>query len=87
VATFDQRAALDDPHTVRLADGSTKTAKHILIATGGRPERPGMPNDHLGIVSDDIFNLETLAQAAPDRRRRLHRLRIRGYHERVRAWR
>jgi glutathione reductase (NADPH) len=44
----------------RLADGSTLTAKHILIATGGRPERPGMPNDHLGIVSDDIFNLEEL---------------------------
>jgi glutathione reductase (NADPH) len=63
VATFDQRATLDDPHTVRLADGSTHTAKHILIATGGRPERPGMPNDHLGIVSDDIFNLEDAAQA------------------------
>jgi glutathione reductase (NADPH) len=60
VATFDQRASLEDPHTVRLADGSTHTAKHILIATGGRPERPGMPNDYLGIVSDDIFNLETL---------------------------
>jgi glutathione reductase (NADPH) len=60
VATFDQRAMLDDPHTVKLADGSTHTAKHILIATGGRPERPGMPNDHLGMVSDDIFNLEKL---------------------------
>jgi glutathione reductase (NADPH) len=47
----------------RLADGSTHTAKHILIATGGRPERPGMPNDHLGIVSDDIFNLEELPKA------------------------
>jgi glutathione reductase (NADPH) len=60
VATFDQRAALDDPHTVRLADGATHTAKHILIATGGRPERPGVQNDHLGLVSDDIFNLEDL---------------------------
>jgi glutathione reductase (NADPH) len=60
VVTFDQRAVLDDPHTVRLADGTTKTAKHILIATGGRPERPEMPNAHLGIVSDDIFNLDEL---------------------------
>jgi glutathione reductase (NADPH) len=75
---------LDDPHTVRLADGSTHTAKHILIATGGRPERPGMPNDHLGIVSDDIFNLEELPKVAPDRRRRLHRLRVRLHHERSR---
>ncbi|MCU4653981.1 FAD-dependent oxidoreductase [Roseibacterium sp. SDUM158016] len=60
VTTFDQRAVLDDPHTVRLADGSTHSAKHILVATGGRPERPGLPNDHLGMVSDDIFNLEEL---------------------------
>jgi len=60
VATFDQRAMLDDPHTVKLADGSTHSAKHILIATGGRPERPGMTNDHLGLVSDDIFELEEL---------------------------
>jgi glutathione reductase (NADPH) len=63
VATFDQRAVLDDPHVVRLADGSTHSAKHILIATGGRPERPGMPNDHLGIVSDDIFNLPDLPKS------------------------
>jgi glutathione reductase (NADPH) len=60
VTVFDQRAVLDDPHTVRLADGTTCTAKHILIATGGRPERPEMKNAHLGLVSDDLFNLEEL---------------------------
>ena len=60
VETFDQRATLKDAHTVALADGSTKTAKHILVATGGRPVRPDMPNADLGIVSDDIFHLETL---------------------------
>ncbi|MGR3501466.1 FAD-dependent oxidoreductase [Pseudaestuariivita sp.] len=60
VETFDQRATIADPHTVKLADGTTKTAKHILIATGGRPTRPDLPNAHLGIVSDDIFHLETL---------------------------
>ncbi|MGE4327916.1 MAG: FAD-dependent oxidoreductase, partial [Pseudodonghicola sp.] len=40
VETFDQRAKLVDAHTVELADGSRKTAKHILIATGGRPVTP-----------------------------------------------
>ena len=60
VATFDQRATIKDAHTVALADGTTKTAKHILIATGGHPVRPNIPNAELGIVSDDIFNLETL---------------------------
>jgi glutathione reductase (NADPH) len=51
---------LDDPHTVGWPTATTKTAKHILIATGGRPERPDMPNAHLGMVSDDIFHLPTL---------------------------
>ncbi len=60
VETFDQRATLKDAHTVELADGTTKTSKHILVATGGRPVRPDIPNAHLGIVSDDIFHLDKL---------------------------
>ena len=60
VEIFDQRAALDDPHTVKLADGTTKTAKHILVATGGRPFRPEMTNADLGIVSDDVFHLDAV---------------------------
>jgi len=63
VETFDQRATLKDAHTVALADGTTKTAKHILIATGGRPVRPDLPNADLGIVSDDIFNLPQLPKS------------------------
>ena len=62
VETFDQRARLKDAHTVELADGTTKTAKHILVATGGHPVRPDLPNADLGIVSDDIFHLETLPE-------------------------
>ncbi|MEC9197738.1 MAG: glutathione-disulfide reductase [Pseudomonadota bacterium] len=57
VETFDQRAKIADAHTVELADGTRKTAKHILIATGGTPVRPDMPGAELGIVSDDIFHL------------------------------
>ncbi|MEM8576342.1 MAG: FAD-dependent oxidoreductase [Pseudomonadota bacterium] len=60
VDTFDQRARLKDAHTVELADGTEKTAKTILIATGGHPVRPDIPNAHLGLVSDDIFHLEEL---------------------------
>ena len=60
---FDCRATLADAHTVALADGQAKTAKHILIATGGHPFRPGMPNADLGLVSDDIFQLETLPKS------------------------
>jgi len=60
VDIFDTRASLEDPHTVKLADGGTKTAKVILIATGGRPDRPETPNADLGLVSDDLFGLEQL---------------------------
>ncbi|WP_299790183.1 FAD-dependent oxidoreductase [uncultured Marivita sp.] len=63
VTTYDARARLKDPHSVELSTGETFTAKHILVATGGRPVRPDMPNAHLGIVSDDIFNLETLPKS------------------------
>jgi glutathione reductase (NADPH) len=60
VDTFDQRARIADAHTVELADGTKKTAKTILIATGGTPMRPDIPGAELGIVSDDIFHLDEL---------------------------
>ncbi len=61
VEMFHSRAVLVDKHTVKLGNGVTKTARHILIATGGRPVRPqDVPNAHLGLVSDDIFNLKAL---------------------------
>ena len=60
VDKFDQRATLADAHTVRLADGTTKTAKTILIATGGRPVKPEIPGADLGITSNDIFHVDEL---------------------------
>ncbi len=63
VETFDLRARLKDAHTVELADGTTKTAKHILVASGGHPVRPDLPNAELGIVSDDIFHLDQLPKS------------------------
>ncbi|MCX7564903.1 glutathione-disulfide reductase [Sulfitobacter sp. F26169L] len=63
VDKFDARATLKDAHTVTLSTGEEKTAKHILIATGGRPVRPEMDNAELGIVSDDIFHLDKLPRS------------------------
>lgn len=63
VDTFDARASVAGPHEVKLSTGETKSAKHILIATGGHPVRPDTPNAHLGIVSDDIFHLENLPKS------------------------
>ncbi|SFL13700.1 glutathione-disulfide reductase [Shimia haliotis] len=63
VETFDQRAKVADAHTVELADGTKKTAKHILLAMGGRPVWPDMPGAELGISSNEIFHLETLPES------------------------
>lgn len=63
VETFDMRAKIKDAHTIELANGETRTAKHILVAAGGHPVRPDLPNADLGIVSDDIFHLESLPKS------------------------
>ncbi|MFK7754103.1 MAG: glutathione-disulfide reductase [Sedimentitalea sp.] len=63
VETFDMRATIGDAHTVVLSDGTSKTAKHILVATGGHPVRPDMPGADLGITSDDIFHLPELPKS------------------------
>ncbi|MBU2943136.1 glutathione-disulfide reductase [Shimia thalassica] len=63
VDTYDQRAKIADAHTIELSDGTRKTAKHILLAMGGRPVKPGIPGDELGITSNDIFHLEKLPES------------------------
>ncbi|HET7587613.1 MAG TPA: glutathione-disulfide reductase [Gammaproteobacteria bacterium] len=44
-------------HTLEV-DGETFSAKHIIIATGGRPRWPDIPGAELGITSDGFFELE-----------------------------
>ena len=63
VEIFDARATLKDAHTVLLSSGEERTAKHILIATGGHPVRPDMKNAHLGMVSDDLFQMPELPKS------------------------
>lgn len=58
VDSYDQRAVIVDPHTVRLADGTEKTAKYILIAVGGTPRKLDIPGAEHTITSNEIFHLE-----------------------------
>ena len=60
VRVFDTRAVVADAHSVRLATGEVVTAKHILIATGGRPDLPGAAQAAGALSSNDIFKLDTL---------------------------
>ncbi len=63
VTWVKDRAVLQDPHTVALSDGRTLRARHILVATGGRPFVPEMPHAGRVITSDDIFHLPTLPKS------------------------
>ena len=63
VETYDARAKLADAHTIELSTGERKTAKHILVASGGRPVKPDLPGAEHAITSNDIFHLETLPKS------------------------
>jgi glutathione reductase (NADPH) len=56
VASIAGSAAFVDPHTVEVG-GRRLTARHIVIATGGRPSVPVLPGAGLGITSDGFFEL------------------------------
>lgn len=64
VEIIEARAELTGPNAVRLSNGETKTAAHILIATGGTPF---LPDDIEGIehtiTSNEIFLLEKLPKS------------------------
>lgn len=52
---------------VVVAEDGSETridAKHVVIATGGRPTWPSIPGAEVGIDSDGFFALETLPQRA-----------------------
>jgi glutathione reductase (NADPH) len=59
VEVIEARARLADPHAVAV-DGRRITAKTILVATGGRPERPQLPGIEHSITSNEAFHLPQL---------------------------
>ncbi len=63
VTIHDTRATLEDAHTVRLETGETFRAKHILIATGGRPFVPEIKGGATLLTSNDIFKLDALPKS------------------------
>ena len=64
VVVHDERATVVDAHRVRLASGGEFTAKHILIATGGRPFVPEFPGSDLAVTSNEMFHLDALPKRA-----------------------
>lgn len=64
VFVHDERAQIVDAHRVRLASGQEFSAKHILVATGGRPFVPDFPGADLAVTSNEMFHLPTLPKRA-----------------------
>jgi glutathione reductase (NADPH) len=62
VAYVRGAARFVDAHTVEV-NGQRLSARHIVIATGGKPTLPDLPGAELGISSDGFFDLD----AAPQR--------------------
>lgn len=64
VTVFRGRASFREGPSVAVDDaqrGPQKLwAKHILVAVGGRPQRPDVPGTELGLDSDSVFDLKAL---------------------------
>ncbi len=62
---IESRAVLEGPHTIRIvALGRVVTARHILIATGGRASlHPALPGVEHTITSNEAFDLKALPRA------------------------
>ncbi|KQR87533.1 glutathione-disulfide reductase [Sphingomonas sp. Leaf343] len=58
VDIIPQRAAVTGPNSVRLADGTEKTAERILVAVGAHPAIPECPGHEYGITSNEAFHLD-----------------------------
>lgn len=59
VEVLAEYATFVDEHTVK-AGNETYTAPHILIATGGRPKKLGIPGEEYALDSNGFFELEEL---------------------------
>jgi len=57
VAHVSGAARFLDAHSVEV-NGERMSARHIVIATGGRPRVPQLPGAESGITSDGFFSLE-----------------------------
>ena len=57
ITMFDGHARLLDDHRIEV-NGSTYSAKTILLATGGAPKVPDIPGSELAITSNEAFYLD-----------------------------
>lgn len=61
VTLFEGQGKVVDAHTVEVG-GKRYTARHILVATGGRPHKPEVPGADLGITSNEALDLKAVPE-------------------------
>jgi glutathione reductase (NADPH) len=59
IRVVHEAGSLVSADTIVTASGLRASAAHIVIATGARPRRLDMPGFELGMLSDDVFALES----------------------------
>jgi glutathione reductase (NADPH) len=59
IRVIPEAARLISADTVETTSGARASAPHIVIATGARPHRLDLPGFELGMLSDDVFTLES----------------------------
>jgi len=62
VEIFPARAVVEGPHSVRIGQ-RVVSARHILVAVGGRPWLPKFEGSEHVLVSDDLFALDALPKS------------------------
>ncbi|MBB4153184.1 glutathione reductase (NADPH) [Sphingomonas jinjuensis] len=60
VDIYHSRAVVTGPNSVRLDDGTEKTAGKILVAVGAHPAIPICEGREFGITSNEVFDLEAI---------------------------
>ena len=60
VDIYEQRAKLNAPHEIELANGELIEAKTILLATGGSVHLPPLEGIEFAITSNEAFHLDAL---------------------------
>ncbi|KAI6695873.1 hypothetical protein NL676_023583, partial [Syzygium grande] len=89
VKLFEGEGKLVGPNEVEVTqlDGTKLcySAKHILIATGSRAQRPNIPGQELGITSDEALSLEDLRKRAVVLGGGYIALPLRGFDDEMRA--
>jgi glutathione reductase (NADPH) len=60
VEIINSRAVVTGPNSVRLADGTEKTATTILVAVGAHASIPDCEGHEHGITSNEVFHLDAV---------------------------